>query len=276
MERREHEKIELYQYQKEAVKLAISVPYHLIAVQTGKGKSIISVFYLRILFKKNLADKVILIGTKTSVNSFIKAFSKVGVTIPQYDNEEDALNFFFNDEKICIWKHSMIKKIGYNESYLAQIRKELEDNYKRIAVVLDEGHELSNDESNLHMGFMNLRFAFERISVQTATPVGSLLTQLYGCIHLIYPKLWKSKRAFCNDHVEEKILYDYRTRRVKRKEIVAYKNLNMLRSKIAPFTYFYYPPLDLHFIEHKTRLKDYDKYLDLCRGVIPKEELEKK
>ena len=231
MGRREHEKIELYQYQKEAVKLAISVPYHLIAVQAGKGKSIISVFYSRILFKKNLADKVILIGTKTSVNSFIKAFSKVGVTIPQY---------------------------------------------KRIAVVLDEGHELSNDESNLHMGFMNLRFAFERISVQTATPVGSLLTQLYGCIHLIYPKLWKSKRAFCNDHVEEKILYDYRTRRVKRKEIVAYKNLNILRGKIAPFTYFYYPPLDLHFIEHKTRLKDYNKYLDLCRGVIPKEELEKK
>lgn len=266
--------IELLDYQKEAVKLAVKIPYHMIAVQTGKGKSLISVFYTRYLLNKKLADKVILCSTKTGVNSFKKAFGKrVGYDVPQYDNLEDVLNFFSNDEKICIIKHSIVEKLGFDQNNINCIRNTLTNNYKRIAIVLDEVHKFSNDTSNLHQAFMNIRFAFERISVQTATPFGSELTQLYGIIHLIYPKLWKNKREFINNYIEEKVIIDYRTKRVKRKEIVSYHHLNELRNKISSFTYFYFPPLDLTFVEHKTRLKDYTDYDNMCKGVLSLEDL---
>lgn len=270
-------KIDLQEYQKEALRLAIKVPYNEIFVQTGRGKSIIGTFYARYLLNKKLVDKVIFASTKTGVLSFKKAFTtRLGVNINQYDDEADFLRFFKSDEKICLVKHSMIEKMGFNQANIDYIRETLSDNYKRIAIVIDEVHKFSNDTSNLHQSFMNIRFAFERISLHTATPYGSCLSQLWGITHLIYPKLWRSKRAFFDDHIEEKVIMDYRTRRVMRKEKVAYKNLDLLRKKIEPFTYFYYPPLDLNFVEHRTRLNDYEEYDALCMGVLSKEDLEDK
>lgn len=267
-------KVELKDYQKEAVTLAINVPFHLIACQVGRGKSLIATFYTRYLINKNLADKVILAGTKTSVNSFHKAFGvRAGIKIPQYDKVDEVLDFFTNDEKVCIIKHSIIEKLGYDQNCLDFIYNAMSNNYKRIAIVIDECHKLSNDKSKLHFAFTNLRFAFERISLQTATPYSTSIIQLYGLVSLIQPKLWKNQKAFRDKYIEEKVIIDYKTKRIKRKEEVAYHNLDQLREEIKPFTYFYYPPLDLNFIEHRTRLKSYDKYDDICRGVLTEDML---
>lgn len=274
----ENKKLELLSYQKDAVKFGLKVPFHAVFVRVGRGKSVISVFYSRLLLNKNLADKVILAGSKTSVNSFKKAFEKrAGVKVPQYDDVEDVFNFIEDDkQKICLIKHSMVQKLGFDQANIDRLEKTLTDNYKRIAVVIDECHRFANDTSNLHMAFQNIRFAFERISIQTATPIMSHLESLYGLTKLLYPKLWRSKRAFYDDHVEEKVITDYRTRRVLRKETIAYKNLDKLREKILPFSFFYYPELDLKFIEHKTRLRDYSEYDKLCQGLLTEEELEEK
>ena len=164
--------INLKDYQKEAITKAINVPFNLIAIQTGRGKSLVALFYARYLLNKNLVDKVILASTKTGVISFKKGFEKrVGVKVPQYDTEEEFLNFIKDDEKVCIIKHSMIEKMGYNQNNIDFIRNELSGNYKRIAIVIDEAHKFSNDKSNLHFAFMNIRFMFERICWKG----------LYGC-----------------------------------------------------------------------------------------------
>ena len=82
--------VKLLDYQKEAVTKAINVPYNLIAIMTGRGKSLIALFYARYLLNKDLCDKVILASTKTGVISFKKGFEKrVGVKVPQYDKEEE-------------------------------------------------------------------------------------------------------------------------------------------------------------------------------------------
>ena len=107
-------KIELRDYQKEAVRKAVEVPHNLICIQTGKGKSLVGVFYARALIKNKLADKVIFASTKTGVGSFKKAFTKrVGVNINQYDDPCDFMNFLISDEKVCIIKHSMFEKLGF-------------------------------------------------------------------------------------------------------------------------------------------------------------------
>ena len=111
----------------------------------------------------------------------------------------------------------------------------------------------------------------------TATPYSSCLSQFYGLIHLIYPKLWKSKRQFFDNYIEEIAIKDPRTHRIVRKEKVKYKNLKEFREKIEPFTYFYYPPIPLVHISHETKLskEHYNEYLEKCWGIMRDEDLEK-
>ena len=109
--------------------------------------------------------------------------------------------------------------------------------------------------------------------IMTATPYSSCLTQLYGIVHLINPTLWKSKTAFERDHIVEQVIKV--DGKVRRKEKIAYKNLKMLREKISPFTFFYYPKINLRFFDHKVQLKDYTDYDEICKGVLTVTELER-
>ena len=61
----------------------------------------------------------------------------------------------------------------------------------------------------------------------------------------------------------------------KNKEIVEYKNLNVLREMIKPFTFFHYPKIKLNFFQHNVVLKDYTEYDNICKGVLTEKELEK-
>lgn len=266
--------VELKDYQKEAIQKAVNVPYNLICIQTGRGKSVVGTFYARALFKHNLIDKVVYASTKTGVGSFKKAFKvRVGVNINQYDDPNDFIDFLTSDEKVCLVKHSMIEKLGLNELHRRSINKILTQDYKRIAIVLDEAHKLSKDDGLGHFAFMNLRFMFERISLHTATPYSSCLSQLYGLIDMIYPGLYKNKKAFFDRHIEERYYRDPVSRRVIRKEKVCYHHLKELRETLEPFTFFYYPKLDLHFKTYHTRLNNYEEYDSLCMGILSREDL---
>lgn len=270
-------KIELRPYQKEAVAKAVKEPYNLICIQAGRGKSLVGVFYARALFKNKLVDKIIYASTKTGVGSFKKAFTlRCGVPINQYDDPRDVMNFLISDEKVCIVKHSMLDKLGLDENFLSAIRTVLTHQYKRIALVIDEAHKISNDTSMSHYAINNLRFMFERISLHTATPYSSCLSQMYGLIDIVRPGLYKDKSDFMYHHVEERYIKDYQTGRVLRKEKVCYHHLTELRETLEPFTYFYYPPLDLHFTTYHTRLNNYDDYDALCMGLLTREDLEGK
>lgn len=269
-------KFELKEYQKEAIKKAVKVPYNLICIQTGRGKSVVGTFYSRVLIKNKLADKVIFCSTKTGVGSFKKAFTKrLGVNINQYDEPSDFMNFLISDEKVCIIKHSMLEKLGLDENYRSAIQTLLTHHYLKLAIVVDEAHKLCNDEGVGHFAFMNLRFMFERISLHTATPYSSCLSQIYGLIDMIYPGMYyASKNAFFDKHIEVRTYRDPKSKRVIRKEKVMYHHLKELRETLDEFTYFYYPPLDLHFKTYHTRLSDYTDYDALCMGILSKEDLD--
>lgn len=266
--------IVLKQYQKEAVEMAVKEDYNMICIQAGRGKSLVGAFYARVLFKHNLVDKIIYASTKTGVGSIKKAFTKrCGVPINQYDDPSDVMNFLISDEKVCVVKHSMFEKLGLDETYRTSLRTLMTHHYQRIALVIDEAHKISNTEGVGFFAFQNLRFMFERISVHTATPYSSCLSQIYGLIEMVRPGLYKSKSDFFKQHITERYIRDPKTDKILRKEKVCYHHLDVLRNNILPFTYFYYPPLDLHFKTYKTRLKDYTDYDDLCMGLISREEL---
>lgn len=267
--------IKLFDFQIEAVKRAISSFYQLICVRTGGGKTIIAMTYANLLLKKNLSDKVVFACTVSASAAVHAEFEeKFDIDVPIYTETEQFLDFLRDSKKkICIIKHSMFEKLGKDQNIIDGIREILTDNNARVGLVIDEVHKLSNDKGLEHLAFMNIKFMFNRIMIMTATPYSSCLTQLYGIVHLINPTLWKSKTAFERDHIVEQVIKV--DGKVRRKEKIAYKNLKMLREKISPFTFFYYPKINLRFFDHKVQLKDYTDYDEICKGVLTVTELER-
>lgn len=267
--------IKLFYFQIEAVKRAISSFYQLICVRTGGGKTIIAMTYANLLLKKNLSDKVVFACTVSASAAVHAEFEeKFDIDVPIYTETEQFLDFLRDSKKkICIIKHSMFEKLGKDQNIIDGIREILTDNNARVGLIIDEVHKLSNDKGLEHLAFMNIKFMFNRIMIMTATPYSSCLTQLYGIVHLINPTLWKSKTAFERDHIVEQVIKV--DGKVRRKEKIAYKNLKMLREKISPFTFFYYPKINLRFFDHKVQLKDYTDYDEICKGVLTVTELER-
>lgn len=267
--------IKLFDFQIEAVKRAISSFYQLICVRTGGGKTIIAMTYANLLLKKNLSDKVVFACTVSASAAVHAEFEeKFDIDVPIYTETEQFLDFLRDSKKkICIIKHSMFEKLGKDQNIIDGIRDILTENNARVGLVIDEVHKLSNDKGLEHLAFMNIKFMFNRIMIMTATPYSSCLTQLYGIVHLINPTLWKSKTAFERDHIVEQVIKV--DGKVRKKEKIAYKNLKMLREKISPFTFFYYPKINLRFFDHKVQLKDYTEYDEICKGVLTVAELDR-
>jgi hypothetical protein len=164
--------------------------------------------------------------------------------------------------------------MGFIENNINLIKKLLTKDYKRISLIIDEAHEMNNTSGQLHQAYNNIKFMLERVCVMTATPYSSCLTQLYGLVCLIQPKLWKNIYEFKSLFIEEKKVKNWKTGKY-HPEKQAYKNLKLLREQISPFTYFYFPKVKLNFTEYKIELKNYEEYNNIARGLLNKKDLDK-
>ena len=271
-------KIKLRDYQIEAVKFAKEVKKCLFCMRVGSGKTICAMFALRSFFKHKMIDKAVIACTKSSVPVFVEDFKeKANIDVPVIENENNFVEFFKNKkDKVCIVKHSMFEKAGNDLMTIKRLEK-IYDAGVKVALVIDEAHKMQNPEGVLHDAFFHIHEMFDRVILMTATPYSSCLSQFYGLIHLVYPTLWRSKREFFDNYIDEVTIRDPRTHRVVRKEIVAYKNLKDFRTKIEPFTYFYYPSIPLVHKEIRCKLSEehYQEYLEKCWGIMREEDLEK-
>ena len=266
--------IKLFEFQQEAVKRALNSLNYLLCVRVGGGKTLIAMFYARLLRKKKLADKIAFACTVSAAVAVAGEFKdKIGLDVPQITTVDQYFNWLNNDEPVCIFKHSFFEKLGYDQGVIDDLDDFVEHSGKKVALVIDEAHKISNEKGIAHTAFQNIRFSFCRIIAMTATPWQSGLSQLFGTIRLVSPNCWKSRAAFTRDHiVQEVVRVNGKVRRV---ETVAYKNLKKLREKIAPFTFFYYPKIPLNFIYHNVRLPDYTEYDEICKGILTEKELER-
>ena len=270
-------KIKLREYQQEAVNFAKKVKRCLFCMRVGSGKTVCAMFALRSFFKNKLIDKAVIACTKSSVPVFVEDFKeKANLDVRVIEDENDFVNFFSTKEKVCIIKHSMFKKAG-NDLITVKKLEKIYDSGLKVALVIDEAHKMQNPEGIEHDAFMHIEEMFDRVILMTATPYSSCLSQFYGLIHLINQDIWKSKREFYDRYIEEIIIKDPKTHRPVRKEKIAYRNLKEFRSKIEPFTYFYYPSISLVHKEVKCKLskEHYEEYLRLCWGILDEKSLEK-
>ena len=269
-------KIVLRDYQKDAVRFTEKVDKSLLCMRVGSGKTVCAMFSLRNFFKKKLIDKAIVACTKSSVAVFKEDFKdKAGLKVDLIEDPDKLVEFLSKEDKrkVCIVKHSMFEKAGNDVIIIKRLEKVAES--IKVALVIDEAHKLQNPDGIAHEAYSHIDFLFNKVILLTATPYSSCLSQFYGLIHLIYPKLWKSKREFFNRYIDEVTILSPVTHRPVRKEKIRYKNLKEFRSLIEPFTYFYYPKVALVHKEHHTRLSDYKEYDDLCKGILSEEDKKK-
>ena len=261
-------KITLRNYQEEAVKFALNVKKALFCMRVGSGKTICAMFSLRYLFLQKQIDKAIIACTKSSVSVFKEDFKdKADINIRLIESADELVEFLRdNTSKVCLVKHSMFEKAGNDLITIKKLEQIAKD--KKVCLIIDEAHKIQNPEGVAQDAYHRIDFLFDRVLLYTATPYSSCLSQFWGLICLIYPKIWPSKRAFFNRFIDEISIHDPRTKRVVRKEKIRYKNLKEFRKAIEPFTYFYYPPIALVHCEHHTRLKNYEEYDEMCKSTI--------
>ena len=265
----------LFDFQRAAVKKAMSLYRMLLCVRVGGGKTLISMVYARNLLKKGIVNKVIFACTVSAAVAVRGEFQEKGnITIPQYDDIDELLNWIDNGSgKVCVVKHSMFEKLGFDQNVLDRLREICEKPNHKLALIVDEAHKVGNSTSIANSALKNIKFCFERLLCMTATPFQSDLGQMYGLLALMDPTLWKNQAAFNRNYIEEQTVLV--NGRVARKEKIAYKNLADLRKKMEPFTFFYYPKIKLNFFQHNVVLKDYTKYDEICRGVLTEKDIEK-
>ena len=270
-------KIALRDYQVNAVNFTQKVERSLLCMRVGSGKTICAMFALREFINKKKVDKAIIACTKSSVSVFKNDFKeKANLDIELIEDPEELFTFLKGSKKICLVKHSMFEKLGSDLINIKKLEK-ISMNGVRVALVIDEAHKIQNPEGLAQEAYHRIDFLFDKVVLLTATPYSSCLSQFYGLICIIYPNLWKSKREFFNNYIDEITIKDPRTHRVVRKEKIRYKNLKHFRKMIEPFTFFYYPPIPLVHLEHHIQLslEHMATYNELCKGLLSKEELEK-
>ena len=266
--------IKLFEFQQEAVKRALNSLNYLLCVRVGGGKTLIAMFYAKLLRKKSLADKIAFACTVSAAVAVAGEFKdKIGLDVPQITTVDQYFNWLNNDEPVCIFKHSFFEKLGYDQGVIDDLDDYISHGGKRIALVIDEAHKKSNEKGIAHTALMNIKFSFARILAMTATPYQTCVSQIFGIIQILHPKVWKSKAEFMKLYVEEEVIRV--NGKVRRKEKIAYKNLSDLRRRIAPFTFFYYPKIKLNYIYHNVKLPDYSEYDEICKGVLTDKELER-
>ena len=114
-------KIELRDYQVEAVKFTQKVDKSLLCMRVGSGKTICAMFAIREFINKGKVDKAIIACTKSSVSVFKKDFKeKVNIDVKLVETYEDFFDFLNGTEKICLIKPSKFEKLGND---LISIRK---------------------------------------------------------------------------------------------------------------------------------------------------------
>lgn len=264
----------LFDFQKAAVKKALALYNMLLCVRVGGGKTLISMVYAKNLLQKDIVDKVIFACTVSAAVAVRGEFKEKGnIDIPQFERVPDLLNWIKGKGKICVIKHSMFEKLGYDQNVIDELREICEQPNRKLALIIDEAHKIGNDTSIANTALKNIKFCFERVLCMTATPFQSDLSQIYGLLSFLNPTLWKNKREFVRKYIEEQTIMV--NGKVARKEKIAYRNLSDLRAKMEPFTFFYYPKIKLNFFYHNVTLKDYTEYDNICRGVLTDKELEK-
>ena len=258
----------LRDFQDEAVKFTASRPASLLSMKTGTGKSLCCIASYISLLNDKTVNKVIVVGTKSSIieleNDMVSKseYDDGSGFIPFKITDNESLREFYSNKEhdVAILQYEKINNLD-----LALWFKLL--NKYGTAIFCDESHRLKNPKALLTRSIMALRKAIKVLVFLTATPLTSSIVDLYYQIQILNSGIFKSRNVFMNTFVEVKMVKMWKKGGCY-PEIVGYKNLELLREKIKPICYDYYPKQDTEYIIHRTLIENVASYSEAASGLL--------
>ena len=225
---------------------------------TGMGKTLLAIYAAALMLQKERVDVVYIFHVKAARVAFLRDFSKhTHLKCHVLDSEED----WDSKGRIYLVKMNTIDKV------MDLIRK---DGRRKFAI-FDEIQYIKNPKSSIRKMFDNLRGEFSYVVGFTASPFGNRIDDLYWIMSYIVPGIlgnfWTFRNKYCS-------MRDRKVQRngklIKFKEIIGYKNLDELRSKVSKFWHYESISMKKNFKEYERELteEEEERYLEVAKGVV--------
>ena len=143
--------------------------------------------------------------------------------------------------------------------------------HRRIFAVFDEIQSIKTPDTETRKIFDRLRPRFEVVAGFTANPFGNKIDDLYWIMSYIKPGCLGSFWNFRNNYCVMRDRHVVRNgRKLKFKEVVGYKNLDILRGIVSSI--WHYESIDMqknfHFYTQELTLEEEEQYLEVARGMV--------
>ena len=221
--------IELDQDQVDSVNFLLTRKSAILALQTGKGKTLVSLVTAKIILDNFDSARVIIVCPVRAKKAFKKEmFSRMGF-------KRDYVGFISTDEmdfdrynnRIFLFTDTNIKK------YDSLIDELIEDGHKLVLMV-DEAHMVADKDSAYHKVIKRVRNLSTIAYAISATPLINSLDGLYNIVSIFCPGFFGKKTDFDNKytiwHLEN--IYIKGGAKKKIKVLDGYKNLDELSERL--------------------------------------------
>ena len=243
---------------------------------TGTGKTLIALLSGFKLVSEGLVDKVLYVGTKSSVIEIKNEFGKFTDERPFVVKGFSGLQCFLQSEySFGLMQFNTIYKVcPANESGGVVGPKDADRlgavwGDCRVALFLDEVHSIKNPLSAVTKGWWALRGYFARLYGLTATPMTRDIYDLYHVVRFFAPDLLGSIPSF-NARFINRVLVPVKVKGRVRKiwRVSSYRNLDTLSQLLSSVKLDYFPSFDVHFFKHEATLSRITEYTTAAHGFL--------
>ena len=251
--------VDLKSHQREAIQFCLSKKNAGVCYATGTGKTLIAITIANYLLFKELVEVVFIIGTKNSFIEFQEHYRKFAPSTPLIDLVSTPNDFKSSYIHLSYYKNFMSRFIDEDLTFLTK---------HKVAFIFDEIHVLKNPSAQQTKFYSKLRAFFQRVYGFTATPMTSSIMDFYNIANFITPGFFpQSPESFLETFTKRRVR-NIGTRFIK--EIVGYKNLDLLRKLLSRIFIYYYPEQDVRVIKVPIKLSkaSVEPYYEATKGLF--------
>ena len=262
----------LVKEQNEAVEFLLNRATAINGLQTGLGKTLSTLTAAYWLLYKYKDLHLIVACPQKALKAFKKELSRSRV---QFNVLESSKKDFTLNKRITVVTHTSMQKY---EQDIVDLRARY-----RLMCIFDEAHCLQDPEGKLYKLVARMRPLFAVFWAATATPLKNDISGLYFMINIVRPNYLGSWEAFKYSYLKTKRTKIYqkvwrggRPIGIERtvEEILGYKNLDVLKSKLDDIIIIRQKKYNLEFHYLKTNLTNEEEtfYLNAGAGLFMKKE----
>lgn len=257
-----HPKFKLFPEQRDAVDFILSKFNCIVGLQAGLGKSSVSITASLHVMRQSSSAVALILCPKSANSAWTKEFHGFGLKYSICTTEEKA---FVKGSRFYLFNYSNV------DNAIKFLYKAKEANLKVLGI-LDEAHQLSSEKSQLATKVRAVRGLFAAVVALTATPLLNDIEGTFRLVDLIRPGYLGNLYQFRDRYLvrKERIQRVGKGRSRKVYEIVGYKNLEELKTRLDKLAIVRRLKYNLNFIYRECEMDEFEKsqYNRASAGMI--------